>query len=178
MSGKSYKKFLKYSNLNEISKFSNFNNFLLVSNIKKILVWFTVDLSVEKSRLVYYSKGLLGIFLIFLITNKFPTVKSSKDQRLLYIESELSSIYLINFLEKFLIIYNSKQRKNLTKNFGIKGNFVRFLITDLNLFTEFSGFIHFFSIVEWLHVDIYCNHEEDYRNFIFLENLFRSSYFI
>tara|TARA_B110000444_G_C18822814_1_gene588649 strand:- start:1043 stop:1579 length:537 start_codon:yes stop_codon:yes gene_type:complete len=178
MSSRSYNKFIKYSNLNEISKFSNFNNFLLVSNVKKVLVWFTVDLSVEKSRLVYYSKGLLGIFLIFLITNKFPIVQSSKDQRLLYVESELSSSYLTDFLEKFLIIYNSKQRKNLTKNFGIKGNFIRLLVTDLNLFTEFSGFIHFFSLIELLYVDIYCNHEEDYRNFIFLENLFKSSYFI
>lgn len=178
MSGKSYNKFIQYSNLNEISKFSNFNNILLVSNIKKILVWFTVDLSAEKSRLVYYSKGLLGIFLIFLITNKFPIVRSSKDQRLLHIESELSSSYLVDFLEKFLIVYNSKQRKNLTKNFGIKGKFVRLLVTDLNFFSEFSGFIHFFSLIEWLHIDIYCNHEEDYRNFIFLENLFRSSYFI
>ena len=178
MYSKSYNKFLKYSNLNEISKFSNFNNFLLVSNIKKVLVWFTVDLSAEKSRLVYYSKGLLGIFLILLITNKFPTVKSSKDQRLLYIESELLSNDLIVFLEKFLIIYNSKQRKSLTRNFGIKGKLIRFLVTDLNFFTEFSGFIHFFSLIEWLHIDIYCNHGEDYRNFIFLENLFRSSYFI
>jgi len=178
MSSKSYTKFIKYSNLNEISKFSNFNNFLLLSNIKKILVWFTVDLSIEKSRLVYYSKGLLGILLIYLITNKFPKVRSSKDQRLLYIESELSSRYLIDFLEKFLIIYNSKQRKNLTKNLGIKGKFIRLLVTDLNLFTEFSGFIPFFSLIEWLYIDIYCSHEEDYRNFIFLENLFRSSYFI
>jgi hypothetical protein len=178
MLNSSYNKFIKYSHLNEISKFSNFNNFFLISDIKSISVWFSVDLSLEKSRLVYYSKGLLGIFLIYLITNKLPTIRSSKDQRLLYIESELSSVYLFNFLEKFLIIYNLKQRKNLTKKFLIKGKSIRFLVTDLNFFTEFSSFIHFFSIIEWLYIDIHCNHEEDYRNSIFLENLFKSSYFL
>jgi len=178
MYSNSYSKFIKYSNLNEISKFANFNNLFLLSNVKKITVWFSVDLSREKSRLLYYSKGLLGTFLIYLITNKYPVVKTSKDQRILYIECNLIAGELISFLEKFLIIYNSKQRKSLTRNFRIKGKLIRFLVTDLNFFTEFSGFIHFFSLIEWLQIDIYCNHGEDYRNFIFLENLFRSSYFI
>jgi len=178
MLSKSYNKFLKYSNLNEISKFSNFNNFLLISNIKYVLVWFTVDLSVERSRLIYYSKGILGIFLIFLITNKFPLIKSSKNQGFLYIEAELSSSRLFDFLEKFLIIYNSKQRKTLIRNFSIKDKLIRLIVTDLNFFTELSGFLHFFNLVDWLSIDIYCNHKEDYRSFIFFDNLFRSSFFI
>merc|ERR1712151_873360 len=117
---RSYNKFIKYSNLNEISKFVNFNNIYLLSHIKSISVWFSVDLSLERSRLVYYSKGLLSIFLIYLITNKLPSIQSSKDQRLLHIESNLMSLDLINFLEKFFTIYNSKHRKNLTKKIIIK----------------------------------------------------------
>jgi len=112
---KSYSQFIKYFNLNEISKFSNINNIYLLSNIKYISVWFSLDLSFEKSRLIFYSKGLVGIFLIYLITNKFPLIKSSKDQRILYIESNLVSSSLIEFLEKFLIIYSSKQKKNYLK---------------------------------------------------------------
>merc|ERR1712203_275022 len=107
MYSNNYSKFIKYSNLNEISKFANFNNLFLLSHVKKITVWFSVDLSREKSRLLYYSKGLLSIFLIYLITNKYPVVKTSKDQRLLYVESTLLSSDLISFLEKFLIIYNA-----------------------------------------------------------------------
>ena len=41
MYSNSYSKFIKYSNLNEISKFANFNNLFLLSNIKKITVWFS-----------------------------------------------------------------------------------------------------------------------------------------
>lgn len=178
MGSKSYKKFIKYSNLNEISKFSNFNNFFLLSNIKSISVWFSVDLSFEKSRLLYYSKSLLSIFLIYLITNKYPNIQSSKDQRILYIESNLVSSDLFYFLEKLLIIYNSKQRKNIIRNLTIKKKLVRLLVTDLNFFTELYSFLHFFGLIEWLYIDIYCNHEEDYRNFIFLNNLFKSSQLI
>ena len=97
MYSNSYSKFIKYSNLNEISKFANFNNLFLLSNVKKITVWFSVDLSHENSRLLYYSKGLLGTFLIYLITNKYPVVKTSKDQRILFIECNLISGELISF---------------------------------------------------------------------------------
>ena len=55
------------------------------------------DLSIEKSRLLYYSKGLLGTLLIYLITNKYPVVKTSKDQRILYVECSLLSSDLISF---------------------------------------------------------------------------------
>jgi hypothetical protein len=178
MYGNSYSKFIKYSNLNEISKFVNFNNLFLLSNIKKVTVWFSVDLSVEKSRLSYYSKGLLGTFLIYLITNKYPVVKTSKDQRILYVECSLLSSDLISFLEKFLIIYNDKQRKNIIKTLKIEGNFIRLLVTDLNFFSELRSSANLFSLVEWLHIDIYCNHRENYRNLIFLDNLVKSSYLI
>merc|ERR1712003_288806 len=146
-----YNKFIKYSNLNEVSKFSNFDNFFLVSNIKSVSVWYSVDLSVEKSRFIYYSKGLLGIFLIYLITNKYPIIRSSKDQSILFIKSDLVSSDLTNFCEKFLIIYNSKHRKNITKKFQFEKNLVRFLITDLNFFTELTCFLPLFSLVRWLH---------------------------
>merc|ERR1712187_637389 len=96
---RSYNKLLKYSHLNEISKFSNFNNFYLLSHIKSISVWFSIDLSFEKSRLVYYSKSLLGSLFIYLITNKYPKIKSTKDKRGVYIESNLVSLDLIFFLE-------------------------------------------------------------------------------
>jgi len=178
MYSNSYSKFIKYSNLNEISKFANFNNLFLLSNVKKITVWFSVDLSREKSRLLYYSKGLLGTFLIYLITNKYPVVKTSKDQRILYIESNLIAGDLISFLEKFLIIYNAKQRKNIIKTLKIEGNLIRLLVTDLNFFSELRSSIILFSLVGWLNIDIHCKHEENYRNLIFLDNLFKSSYLV
>lgn len=178
MYGNSYSKFIKYSNLNEASKFVNFNNLFLFSNIKRVTVSFSVDLSREKSRLLYYSKGLLGMFLIYLITNRYPCVKTSKDQRKLYVESSLISKDLSCFLEKFLIVYNAKQRKNIIKTLKIEGNFLRLLVTDLNFFSELRSSVNLFSLVGWLHIDIYCKHEENYRNLILLDNLFKSSYLI
>ena len=178
MCGISYNKFTRYSNLNEISKFANFDNLFLLSNIKQITIWFSVDLSYEKSRAMYYSKGLLGILLIYLITNKYPFIKSSKDQRMLYVESILMSKDLISFLDKFLIVYNSKQRKNIVKTLKVEGNLMRFLVTDLNFFSELGSSVILFSLVDQLHIDITCNHNEDYRNLLFLDNLFKSSYLV
>jgi len=175
---KSYNKFLKYSNLNEISKFCNFHNLNLLSSIKSVSVWFNIDLSTEKSRLTYYSKILLSAFLIYLITNKYPTIQSSKDKRIVYIQSYLESSDLVRFLEKLFIIYNSRQKQNMIKNSKTKKKLIRFLITDFNLFTELHGCIQFFGLVKWLCIDIYFNHEENYRNYTFLNNLFKSSYFI
>lgn len=176
--GRSYNKFIRYFNINEISKFSNFQNIFLLSNIKSISVWFSLDFSLEKSRPIYYSKGLLGIFLIYLITNKYPSIKSSKDKRVLYITSNLTSLDLYYFLEKFLILYNQKHRKDITNKILIKNNYIRLVITDLNIFSELGGCISFFGILEWLHIDIFCDHDEDYRSYILLSNLFKSSYFI
>ena len=51
MNAKSYTKFIKYANLNEISKFCNFRNLNLLSNIKSISIWFSIDFSNERSRL-------------------------------------------------------------------------------------------------------------------------------
>lgn len=178
MSGISYNKFIRYSNLNEISKFANFNNLFLLSNIKKITIWFSVDLSYEKSRAMYYSKGLLGILLIYLITNKYPFIKSSKDQRTLYVESTLTSKNLISFLDKFLIVYNSKQRRNIVKTLKVSGNLMSFLVTDLNFFSELGSSVILFSLVDRLYIDIHFNHNEDYRNLLFLDNLFKSSYLV
>ena len=178
MCGINYNKFTRYSNLNEISKFANFNNLFLLSNIKQITIWFSVDLSYEKSRAMYYSKGLLGILLIYLITNKYPFIKSSKDQRILYVESILTSKDLISFLDKFLIVYNSKQRKNIVKTLKVEGNLMRFLVTDLNFFSELGSSVILFSLVDRLNIDITCNHNEDYRNLLFFDNLFKSSYLV
>lgn len=178
MRRESCSKFIKYSNLNEISKFSNFNNLFLLSGIKSVSVWFSIDLSSEKSKLLYYSKGLLGIFLIYFITNKYPVIKSSKDQRILHVESNLYSSDLICFLEKFLIIYSSKQRKNIVKEVIVHGDFIRFLVIDFNFFKELDGFINVFGLLEWLSIDIYCNHDDSSRNLLFLDNLFKSSYLI
>merc|ERR1712173_86706 len=125
--------------------------------IKYISVWFSLDLSFEKSRLIFYSKGLVGIFLIYLITNQFPLIKSSKDQRILYIESNLVSSSLIEFLEKFLIIYSSKQKKKLFKDCKLEDNFLRFFITDFNLFIELDNFINFFGIIDCIYIDIFYN---------------------
>ena len=178
MYGNSYSKFIKYSNLNEISKFANFNNIFLLSDVKKITVWFSVDLSKEKSRLLYYSKSLLGMFLIYLITNQYPLVKSSKDQRILYIECSLLSGNLVSFLNKFLLISNVKQRKRVVQSLKVEGNFIRLLITDFNIFSELRSSINLFSSLDWLHVDIYFKHEENYRNLVFFDHLFKSSYLI
>jgi len=176
MFGKSYRKFIKYSTLNEISKFTNIDNIFLLSKISSVSVWFSVDLSREKSKLLYLSKGLLGAFIIYIVTNKYPSIRSSKDRRMLHIESYLVSQDLRLFLEKFLLISNLKQRKNVAKNLQFKNNLIRFLITDLNFFTELESFTSFFLLVDWLYVDIHCNHEEDFRNFILIDNLLKSSY--
>jgi len=176
MSGKSYRKFTKYTTLNEISKFPNLDNIFLLSKVSGISVWFSVDVSQEKSKLLYLSKGLVGAFLIYLVTNKYPSIRSSKDQRMLHIESYLVSKDLGLFLEKFLLISNLKQKKNIAKNLQLKKNLIRFLITDFNIFTELEGFTSFFSLIDWLYIDIHCTHEEDLRNFIFIDNLLKSSY--
>jgi len=173
ISNNNYNKFLHYFNLNEISKFSNFQNIFSLSNIKSISVCFSLDLSYEKSRSIYYSKGLMGIFLIYLITNKYPIIRSSKDKRLLYVKSDLTSSDLSCFLEKFLIISNPKYSKYLIKN-----SCIRLVITDLNIFSELYGFIPFFGLMEFLYLDIHCNHSEDYRSYILIDNLFKSSYLI
>ena len=176
MFGKSYRKFIKYSTLNEISKFTNIDNIFLLSKISSVSVWFSVDLSREKSKLLYLSKGLLGAFIIYIVTNKYPSIRSSKDRRMLHIESYLVSQDLRLFLEKFLLISNLKQRKNVAKNLQFKNNLIRFLITDLNLFNELEGFTSSFLLIDWLYIDIHCNHEEDFRNFILIDNLLKSSY--
>ena len=166
----SYSKFIKYYNLNEISKFSNFNNLHLLSSIKNISVWYSIDLSSEKSRLFYYSKSLLAVFLIYLITNKCPIIQSTVDKRMLYIKSDLDSLDLKYFLKKYLIFYDSIQRKKIMQNYKMDGKVIRCLITDLSFFTELDGFFSFFKLIDWLYIDIYCNHEEDYRNHIFIKN--------
>jgi hypothetical protein len=178
MANLNYSKFTRYLSLNEISKFSNFNNLHLLSQIKTVSFSFYVDSSFEKSKLLYYSKSLLSVLLISLITGKYPIVKSSKDQKILHIESTLSGLDLKYFLENFFIVSNSKYRKSLIKNIKIKNSVIRFLITDLNLFTELSSIIHLFSLVDFLYLDITLVSGDDFRNFIFIDNLFKSSYSI
>ena len=174
---RSCNKFIKYSNLNEISKFSNFNNFFLLSNIKKIRVWSQIDLSKEKSKLMYLHKSLLSIFLIYIVTNKFPKIFSTKYTNIINIEVNLSSSDLYYFLEKFLFTNNLKQQ-NLLKNMKINDKLITFFITDLNIFNELGNFTSSFERINPICMDINCVHGEDYRNFIFISNLIRSSYFI
>ena len=178
MKAKSYSKFIKYANLNEVSKFCNFRNLNLLSNIKSISIWFSIDFSNERSRLTYYSKILLSSFLIYLITNKCPQVQSSKDKNIVYIRSRLQRSDLYQFLEKLLIIYNSQQKKNMMKYVKIKKNIVRFLVTDFTLFTELDNCLELFESLKWLCIDVSFAHKEDYRNMTFLNNLFKSSYII
>jgi len=175
MEAKSYNKFLKYANLNEISKFCNFRNLNLLSNIKSISIWFSIDFSNERSRLIYYSKILLSSLLIYLITNKCPRVQSSKDKNIVYVQSRLSHVDLRKFLEKLLIVYNPRQKKNLMKHFKIKKKMIRFLVTDFNLFTELDNCIQIFGPIKWLCIDVSFTHNEDYRNITLLNNLFISS---
>lgn len=174
---KSCNKFIRYSNLNEISKFSNFDNFFLLSNIKSIRVWSKIDLSKEKSKSIYLHKSLLSIFLIYLVTNKYPKISSTKNTHILNIEVNLSSSDLFYFLEKFLFTNNLKQQ-NLLRHIKINDKFISFFITDLNIFNELDSFISFFEWINPICIDINCVHGEDYRNFIFISNLIRSSYFI
>jgi len=174
---KSCNKFIRYSNLNEISKFSNFDNFFLLSNIKSIRVWSEIDLSKEKSKSIYLHKSLLSIFLIYLVTNKYPKISSTKNTHILNIEVNLSSSDLFYFLEKFLFTNNLKQQ-NLLRRIKINDKFISFFITDLNIFNELDSFISFFEWINPICIDINCVHGEDYRNFIFISNLIRSSYFI
>ena len=175
MSNKICSKFIKYSNLNEISKFSNLNNIFLSSNLKTICVSLNLDLSLEKSKLFYYYKGLIGMCLIYLITNKYPTIKISKDQSMVCIQSDLFSSNLFFFLEKFLIIWTSNQKKKLIQNLKIKDKNIRFLITDFTLFTELENFLYLFNLVEFIYIDFIFNHKNNINNFLFLDNLFKSS---
>ena len=55
---------------------------------------------------------------------------------------------------------------------------MRLLVTDLNFFSELRSSVTLFGLVGWLHIDIYCKHEENYRNLIFLDNLFKRSYLV
>lgn len=174
----SYSKFIKYYHLNEISKFSNFNNLHSLSNIQNISVWYSIDFSLEKSKLISYSKSLLGIFLIYLITNKCPKIQSTRDQRILHIESNLKKSDLKSFLKKFFIFNDSIERKKVMQNYKMDGKVIRCLITDLSFFTELDGFFSFFKLIDWLYIDIHCGHEEDYRNHIFIHNLVKSSLII
>ena len=171
----SYSKFIKYYNLNEISKFSNFNNLHSLSNIQNVSVWYSIDFSLEESKIISYSKSLLGIFLIYLITNKCPKIQSTKDRRVLHIESNLDSSDLKFFFKKFLIFYDSIQRKKVMQNSKMDGKLIRCIVTDLSFFTELDGFFSFFKLIDFILIDIYCNHEEDYRNHIFIHNLVTSS---
>jgi len=171
----SYSKFIKYYNLNEISKFSNFNNLHSLSNIQNVSVWYSIDFSLEESKITSYSKSLLGIFLIYLITNKCPKIKSTRDRRVLHIESNLDSSDLKFFLKKILIFYDSIQRKKVMQNYKTDGKLIRCIVTDLSFFTELDGFFSFFKLIDFILIDIYCNHEEDYRNHIFIHNLVKSS---
>ena len=50
--------------------------------------------------------------------------------------------------------------------------------TIIPLFSELRSSVTLFGLVGWLHIDIYCKHEENYRNLIFLDNLFKSSYLV
>ena len=178
MKSKSYSKFIKYANLNEISKFCNFHNLNLLSNIKSVSIWFSIDFSNEKSRLTYYSKILLGSFLIYLITNKCPYVQSSKDKNIVHVQSSLLRSDLYEFLEKLLTIYGFQQKQNMMRHLKIKKNMIRFLVTDFNLFTELDDCIQLFGPIKWLCIDVSFIHNEDYRNVTFLNNLFKSSYSI
>ena len=178
MNGKNYNKFIKYFNLNEISKFSKFNNIFLLTGVKSVSIGLNLDFSKEKSKLFYYSKGLLGFFLIYLITNQYPEVKVSKDQSILSIKSNLVSRLLISFLEKFFIIYNSKKINDLFSKSNLNKGFIRFIITDLNVFSDLDGFLYLFRSIEFVYIDILFFHEDDIRNFIFLDNNFKSSFLV
>ena len=109
------------------------------------------------------------------LSNKCPKIQSTEDQRMLYIKSDLYSLDLNNFLKKFLIFYDSIQRKKIMQNYKLDGKVIRCLVTDLSFFTELDGFFSFFKLIDWLYIDIYCDHGEDYRNQIFIHNLIKSS---
>merc|ERR1712217_7989 len=111
-------------------------------------------------------------------TNEYPVIRTSPNQNKVYIESRLVGTGLKCFLDKFFIIYNSKHRKILLKNFSLNQNTVCFVVTDFNFFTELSGFLNLFSLLDQLRVDVAFNHKEDFRNFLFLNNIFKSSYLI
>lgn len=170
--------FTKYYNLNEISKFANFENVFSLTKIKSISIWFSLDLSLEKSKLAYIQKSLVSLFLLYLITNKYPKIRSSKDQRSLSIECYLVSNDLAFFLEKFLTVYDSKKRSQLLKDIDISSSVIRLLVKDFSLFSELKGFTNFFSSVEWLYIDIVFNHKDNSRNLLFLDNIFTSSYLV
>ena len=101
MPNKSYSKFVKYYSLNEVSKFTNVDNLFSLSKIKSITIWFSLDLSLEKSKSLYNCKSLLGILLIYFITNKYPKVQSSKDRNQLHIESYLVSSPPLSYMLEF-----------------------------------------------------------------------------
>jgi hypothetical protein len=61
------------------------------------------------------------------------------------------------------------------QNYKTDGKLIRCIVTDLSFFTEFDGFFSFFKLIDFILIDIYCNHEEDYRNHIFIHNLVKSS---
>jgi len=176
MYGKSFNKFINYSKLNEISKFSDLNNIFMLTSIKKVSVWLSLDLSLERSKVSYHIKGILGFFLIYLITNKCPTIQSSKNQSLLRVESYLSSSDLRLFLEKFFILYDFKKIKSLFDKSIINKGTIYLTVIDLNIFAELDGYLGMFRFLECIYIDIHCSNKNDQYNFLFLNNLFNSSH--
>ena len=85
MSGKPISKYLTYAKLNEITKFSDLNNICSISGLNSLSIWIDLDRSLEKTKTDFYSKSLLGFFLLYLLTGKRPyLIKSSTNSLLLY----------------------------------------------------------------------------------------------
>jgi len=174
---KSINKYLGYAKLNEITKFSDLNNICSASGLESVSIWINLDRSVEKNKTDFYSKNLLGFFLLYLITGKTPSlIKSSSNKDLVLLKVNLYSKDLLVFLEKFLLVYDNKLRQKLFSSFKVSNNLFRTTVWDLGLFTELESVLETFQPIESINLDFTFSHKVEIKNINFIEGLWSSSF--
>lgn len=171
-------KYLRYSNLNEVTKYSNLVNTTLLSGLSSVSVWVSLDRSLESSKQNFKSKVLIHFFLIYLVSGERPTItisKTNKDLILIKSNINLSKKVLI-FLNKFFLVYDKNIRQKLFSiNKLVNDNLFRLTIWDISFFTELENVLELFQSVEKVNLDLVFNHTSSERNVNFLKNFWLSS---
>lgn len=177
MLGNSISKYFTYAKLNEITKFSDLNNICSTSGLNSLSIWIDLDRSVEKTKTDFYSKSLLGFFLLYLLTGKRPSlIKSSTNKDIILLKVTLYSKDLSLFLEKFLLVYDNKLRQKMFSSFKVSNNLFRTTIWDLGLFTELESVLEIFQSIKSVNFDFIFAHKNELKNINFIKGLWSSSF--
>ena len=174
----SISKYLRYSYLNEITKCPDLTNVLSLSGLNSIVVWVSLDRSLETSKQGFNSKVLIHFFLLYLISGQRPTmIKSKSNKDLVLIKSSLkSSKKILIFLEKFFLVYDKNIRQKLFSTDKFVNNFFRVTVWDISFFTELEDVLELFQSVEKINLDFVFTHSKDKKNINFLKNFWLSSF--